>query len=68
MIQIPVEPAITEYLHAKAARARIPLSGSFELTPVCNMSCRMCYVRMTKEQQEAIAHRETSANGEGQPV
>lgn len=52
---IPVEPAITEYLHKKASAARIPLSGSFELTPVCNMSCRMCYVRMTRQQQEAIA-------------
>lgn len=54
MVQIPVEPAITEYLHAKAAKAGIPLSGSFELTPVCNMNCRMCYVRMSKQQQEAI--------------
>lgn len=54
MINIPVEPPITEYLHAKAARLHIPLSGTFELTPVCNMDCRMCYVRMSKEQQEAV--------------
>lgn len=54
MIQIPVEPAITEYLHSKAVRSRIPLSGTFELTPVCNMDCRMCYVRMSKQQQEAV--------------
>lgn len=54
MINIPVEPPITEYLHAKAAKQRIPLSGTFELTPVCNMNCRMCYVRMSKEQQEAV--------------
>ena len=54
MVNIPVEPPITGYLHAKAARLRIPLSGTFELTPVCNMACRMCYVRMTREQQEAI--------------
>lgn len=54
MIKIPVEPPITEYLHVKAARMRIPLNASFELTPVCNMDCRMCYVRMSKEQQEAI--------------
>lgn len=53
MISIPVEPPITEYLHAKAARQGIPLSGTFELTPLCNMSCRMCYVRMSREQQEA---------------
>lgn len=54
MIQIPVESPITEYLHAKASRLRTPISGTFELTPVCNMSCRMCYVRMTKKEQEAI--------------
>lgn len=54
MIQIPVESPITEHLHARAARLKIPLSGTFELTPVCNMQCRMCYVRMTKPQQEAI--------------
>lgn len=54
MVNIPVEPPITEYLHRKASAMRIPLSGTFELTPVCNMSCRMCYVRMSKEQQEAI--------------
>ncbi len=54
MIHIPVEPAITEYLHRKATVARIPLSGTFELTPVCNMSCKMCYVRMSRQQQEEI--------------
>ena len=54
MVNIPVEPPITEYLHAKAARENIPLSGTFELTPLCNMDCRMCYVRMSKQQQEAI--------------
>ena len=55
MINIPVEPPVTEFLHAKAARLGIPLSGTFELTPCCNMACKMCYVRMTKMEQEAIA-------------
>lgn len=54
MIQIPVEPKITDFLHRKASAMRIPLSGTFELTPVCNMDCRMCYVRMSRQQQEAI--------------
>ncbi len=49
-----VEAQITEYLHTKAARSHTPLNGTFELTPVCNMSCKMCYVRMTKVQQENI--------------
>lgn len=27
-----------------------PYCGSFELTPLCNFDCRMCYVHLTKEQ------------------
>ena len=54
MIQIPVETPVTEYLFRKATRQRIPLGGTFELTPVCNMDCRMCYVKMSRQQQEAI--------------
>ena len=29
---------------------KIPLSGTFELSPVCNFACRMCYVRKTREE------------------
>ena len=54
MIQIPLEPAKTKYLHRKASASRIPLSGTFELPPVCNMNCRMCYERMSQQQQQAI--------------
>lgn len=60
MISIPVEPQITEYLHEKASLLGVPLSGSFELTPCCNMSCKMCYVRMTKAEQEARAPLRTA--------
>lgn len=60
MITIPVESPVTEYLHAKAARLGIPLSGTFELTPCCNMTCKMCYVRMTKAEQEAVAPLRTA--------
>ena len=42
--------ALVEHLHNKACRMGIPLSGTFELTPMCSMACRMCYVRMTPEQ------------------
>lgn len=51
---------ITEYLHTRAARLGIPLNGTFEVTPLCNMNCRMCYVRMDREQQEAIAPLRTA--------
>ena len=62
MIQIPVEPKVTEYLHRKAATLKTPLNVAFELTPVCNMACRMCYVRMDKKTQESIAPLRTSAD------
>ena len=55
MNSVPVAPAATEYLYRKATAAGIPLSGTFELTPVCNMDCKMCYVRLSRETQEAIA-------------
>lgn len=45
---------LTDYLYAKACRMRIPLNGTFELSPVCNFSCRMCYVRKSaKEVRES---------------
>ena len=55
MNTVPVAPAATEYLYRKASAAGIPLSGTFELTPVCNMDCKMCYVRLSQQAQEAIA-------------
>ena len=50
-----VAPAATEYLYRKASAAGVPLSGTFELTPVCNMDCKMCYVRLSRQEQQAIA-------------
>lgn len=37
---------ITEnYLYALAAQKQIPVSGTFELLPICNLDCKMCYVK-----------------------
>lgn len=36
---------ISEHLWKKAGLMRVPLAGSFELLPVCNLHCKMCYVR-----------------------
>lgn len=41
---------ISEFLFHKAARARIPLNVTMELSPVCNFHCKMCYVRKTEAQ------------------
>lgn len=42
-----VEPRLTQYLFDRASRTLTPLSGTFELSPVCNLACKMCYVRKT---------------------
>ncbi len=51
---------IQRYLQDKAMRTRAPLFGTFELTPRCNMNCRMCYIRMSEEEMRARG-REFSA-------
>lgn len=44
---------ISKRLWDKAGKERIPLTGTFELLPMCNLSCKMCYVRKSwKEVQE----------------
>ncbi len=40
----------SEYLAAKAREQGIPIHGTFELTPLCNLNCGMCYVHLTGEQ------------------
>ncbi len=52
---------IKKALTAKCARAGIPASGIFELTPRCNLGCRMCYVRLTPEQMAPIGRERTAA-------
>lgn len=40
-------------LQIKADQEKIPLGGSLELLPLCNMNCKMCYVRQTREEMDA---------------
>lgn len=42
--------AVRTFLSFKARDKAIPISGSFELTPLCNLDCKMCYVHLQKEQ------------------
>ncbi len=36
----------SRYLEGKARVMNVPLFGQFELTPLCNLDCRMCYVHL----------------------
>ena len=53
MKEIYREPPLATYLLDKASSLHIPLTGTFELSPVCNFSCRMCYVRQTQKEVDS---------------
>ena len=36
----------------QAICTRTPVNGSIELSPLCNMNCDMCYVRLSREEME----------------
>lgn len=52
---------IRRYLMRKCAYAGVPVSGIFELTPRCNLKCKMCYVRLTPEQMAPMGRERTAA-------
>lgn len=51
---------IKRILSRRCAALGIPVSGIFELTPRCNLRCRMCYVRLTPEQMAPIGRERTA--------
>lgn len=38
--------AVHRFLDMKAREKAVPLTGTFELTPLCNLDCKMCYVHL----------------------
>jgi len=51
-LQKEADKAETLYtaLQRKAKSAGVPIVGVFELTPLCNLDCKMCYVHLSKDQ------------------
>ena len=58
----PFTPAtkIEERLVQSATEKQIPLGGSFELLPLCNMNCRMCFLRLNREEMKAQGRLRTA--------
>lgn len=50
---------LNDELWLKARRECLPLSGTFELLPLCNFRCRMCYVRLDAEKVEQFGRIRT---------
>ncbi len=42
------------YRTLEAARRHIPLTAVFELTPLCNLNCAMCYVKLSKSEMKRL--------------
>jgi len=41
---------IETYQEIRASERGIPIYGQFEITPLCNLDCRMCYVHLDPQQ------------------
>lgn len=54
--QVQTYKSFYDYLDRKAREKGIPLHGQFELTPLCNFDCKMCYVHLNSDQ---MAERKT---------
>ena len=54
MLTIQPDNGFEKYLCDKAFAEAIPLSGTFELLPICNMDCRMCYIRLSQTEMNRL--------------
>lgn len=55
------EITVEKMLYDHALEKQIPISGTFELIPLCNLNCRMCYIRIDRAQMEHQGHLHTGA-------
>ena len=44
--------SVERALIRRAKEKKVPINGSLELLPLCNMNCDMCYVRLSREEME----------------
>ena len=40
----------SDFIEKKAREKGVPVRGQFELTPLCNFNCKMCYVHLSNNQ------------------
>lgn len=44
--------SLRSYMNFRARETGTPISGLFELTPLCNLDCKMCYVHLSRPQMQ----------------
>lgn len=50
---------VEQRLLNQARAFKIPANGSMELLPLCNLNCKMCYVRLSRAEMEAQGRMRT---------
>lgn len=50
LTQAEISRRMRRFMEYKARMKAVPLRGTFELTPLCNLDCKMCYVHLNREQ------------------
>ena len=43
---------VRRFMNFRAREKNIPINGTFELTPLCNLDCKMCYVHLNRDQMQ----------------
>ena len=61
---LPIQPneGYEKYLCDRAFETITPIMGTFELLPICNMNCNMCYMRMSVEEMKRSGARMLNAD------
>ena len=49
-----------EFLRMEARKTSTPAFGTFELTPLCNFNCKMCYVHLSPERMRELGRLRTT--------
>ena len=44
---------IKQYIYSRGVQAGVPVGGTFELTPRCNLDCKMCYIHSSERDDVA---------------
>lgn len=52
--------AYREFLRKEARKNGTPAFGTFELTPLCNFNCKMCYVHLSPERMHELGRLRTA--------
>ena len=52
--------AYREFLRKEARKTGTPAFGTFELTPLCNFNCKMCYVHLSPERMHELGRLRTA--------